>query len=163
MAALSCLALAASACSQKLTFGSAQASFQVFSECSVLEDIPVRRIKLKEAWLQNVVAMQSRADRNAQAAARRPASGVPPAASTGSTPSNRAPDEEYEMTGIVRAEVDYGPPRDDFTVLLVRKALDKYKVVNWATNVGRKQEERKPLPALLGELHSNPYRGRCPW
>jgi len=146
-----------------MTFSSAQASFQNFSECSVIEDIPVREIKLKEAWLQNVVAVQTRGDRSTQTAERRPAFRVPPAPSTGSTSSNQAADEEYEMTGIVRAEVDYGPPRDDFTVLLVRKALDEYKVVNWVTNIGRKQEERKPLQALLEELRSKPYRGRCSW
>jgi len=67
------------------------------------------------------------------------------------------------MVGVIRAAIGDGPQRDDFTVLLVRKALDKYKVVNWATNVGREQEERKRLPALLEELRSKPYRGRCSW
>lgn len=182
LAALSCLALAASACSSKLTFSDAQTSFRKFSKCSVIEDVPVRGVKLKEAWLQNVIepgqgGFQKAAgtgnehittvaqgpdgrSQRSEISSLRVGPGQSPEQSSG--PQDAA-DEAYVMVGVIRAAIGDGPQRDDFTVLLVRKALDKYKVVNWATNVGREQEERKRLPALLEELRSKPYRGRCSW
>lgn len=183
-AVLSCLALAASACGGELTFSSAQTSFRNFSECAVIEDVRVRGVRLKGAWLQNIVAaprqgarsgFQKSADAYVVTVAQAAPGGGPPkdnlaslrvgaeqSADQRSSPTETG-DEAYVVTGVIRAAVDDGPQRDDFTVLLVRKVLDEYKVVSWATNVGRKQEERKRLPALLEELRSKPYRGRCSW
>ena len=190
LAALSCLALAASACGKELTFSDVQTSFRRFSECAVIEDVPARPVELKEAWVQNVVepswvqnvvepsqggsqkaaeseylitvARTAPGDRlqRDELASVRVGSGQSPAQSSG---RQETTDDPHVVIGIIRFAVDDGPQRDDFTVLLIRKALNKYRVVSWATNVGRKQEERKPLPALLEELRSKPYRGRCSW
>ena len=142
LAVLACLALAASACSGKLTFSSAQTSFRNFSECAVIEDLHVGTAKFKEAWLQNLVAEQSPDPRSR---------------------SRQTADEAYVVTGVVRATVNHGAPRNDFMVLELHKLSGRYKVVSWATNVERIQDYRKRLPALLEELRTTPYRGRCSW
>jgi hypothetical protein len=142
LAALACLALAASACGRGLTFSSAQTSFRNFSECAVIEDLHVGTAKFKEAWLQDLAAEQSPDPR--------------------SNPKQAA-DETYVVTGVIRATVNYGAPRDDFMVLELHKVSGRYKVVSWATNVERLQDYRKRLPALLEELRTTPYRGRCSW
>ena len=157
-AALSGLALMASACGGDMTFDEAQASFRSFSECAVMEDFPARNLKLKEAWLQNVVAQPAQGDRGA-ATGNLTANLTQPRQPSGSTPSPAAANEEYVVTGVVRAVNDSGSVSRDLAILRVRKVLGEYKVVNWATNIDRvvKQDPQ----ALQAELGSKLYLGKC--
>jgi len=176
-AALSGLALMASACGGGMTFNEAQASFRSFSECAVMEDFPARNLKLKNAWLQNVVAEPAQGDRGTAADHASDEVAILrvqkvsgeykvnnltanlPRQPSGTTPSPATANEEYVVTGIVRAVNDSGSVSRDLAILRVRKVLGEYKVVNWATNIDRmvKQDPQ----ALQAELRSKLYLGRC--
>jgi hypothetical protein len=179
LVALSCLALTASACGGGMSFDSAQTSFRRFSECALIEDFPGRNLKLKEAWLQNVVAEPDTESRrtagtpststtqeassasSTSSATSSTTQGASSASSTSSATSDQFTDEDYVVTGVVRAVTDHGSLSRDLAILRVRKVLGEYKVVNWATNIDR--EVKRNPQTLLVELRSNLYRGRCSW
>ncbi len=150
LAALACLALAASACREELHLEVEEDSFRKFAECALIEDFPGRRMKLQDAWLQNIVAKTPPA----------PAANPPKSSKDAPPPAPSTPDELI-VTGVIRAATGKGQSREDLVVLQVRKVLDEYKVVNWATNLDGK--ESRNLQALGVELPSKPYRGRCSW
>ncbi|HSS78533.1 MAG TPA: hypothetical protein VLV54_17540 [Thermoanaerobaculia bacterium] len=149
-AALSCLPLMASACRGGMTFDEAQASFRSFSECALIEDFPGRNLTLKDAWLQNIVAEPSQGNSKDYAGAQSPSS---------SMPADQSKDEEYVVTGVVRAVTGNGSLSRELAMLRVRKVLDEYKVVSWATTIDR--SEKRDLQPLKAELRSKLYLGRC--
>jgi len=145
-----------------MTFDEAQASFRSFSECALIEDFPGRNLTLKDAWLQNIVAEPEQGN-SSKAAENQPAptpQGSGSAASSTSTnPSDQSKDEEYVVTGVVRAVTGNGSLSRELAMLRVRKVLDEYKVVSWATTIDR--SEKRDLQPLKAELRSKLYLGRC--
>lgn len=183
VAALSCLALAAGACDRKMSLKEAQVAFHDFSHCTVVEDF--RGLKFKDAWVQTVVAAQGssggagqRASGDSRGAAAQEyvvtvkdlqlnkteaqavvTAQTPPGGTGGANDSSSEPG--YIVTGMIRNVPAGGSARDSVAVLLVRKVLDKYKVVRWATDLD--PVGQKSLQPLSGQSPTIPYRGRCSW
>lgn len=154
LATLTCLALTASACSRGMTFDDAQASFRNFSKCSLIEDFPGRNLRLKDAWLQNIVAEPTQGSNQLAPTPQE-------ARAASSTRSGQSQDEEYVVTGVVRAVTDRGSLESNLAMLRVHKALDQYKVVSWSTTIDK--SEKRDLQPLEAELQSKPYMGKCSW
>ena len=144
LAAICCLMLPLGCRQEELTFDAAQASFHDFAKCAVDADLGDIKLQFKDAWLQNVLSADEFFGMEDQ----------------GKTSDFEQSEEKaYIITGLIRTSADGAPPRDDLTLLLVRKVLDRYKVVNWATNIGN--EYGDSLQDLAGRLIFNPYQGKC--
>jgi hypothetical protein len=129
-----------------MSFNAMQASFRQFSKCVLADEFASRKLEYRDAWLQNVVTAQEFMGQDGQ----------------GEGSNSEAPaDEAYVITGVVRTTTSGESARDNLTILLVRKVVDTYKVVNWATNIDR--EDKHNLQELSLGLLFNPYEGKCSW
>jgi hypothetical protein len=133
-------------CGNKMSFNATQTSFRQFSKCVLADDFASRKLEYRDAWLQNVVSAQEFMGQESQGEG---------------SDSEESTDEAYVITGVVRTASTDASTRDNLTILLVRKVVDTYKVVNWATNIG--QEDKHNLQELSLGLLFNPYEGRCSW
>lgn len=129
-----------------LRFDETEVSFRNFSRCVVDADLAGRKLEFQDAWLQNVVPAQIHFGLEE---------------TDDSSESEEPANEAYVVTGVIRATQSSDSPKDSLAVLLVRKVLDKYKVVNWATDLERDYE--RSIPVLSSELLGNPYKGKCTW
>lgn len=145
-AVLFCFLLTLSCRGEHMSFDATEASFRDFTKCVVSNDLAKSKIEFKDAWLQNVVTAQEYLGEGGQ---EEPSD------------SEESKDEAYVVTGIVRTTLGGDSSKDNTTIVLVNKVLDKYKVVNWATNI---DEEQKMSPQELSvKLMFTPYEGRCSW
>lgn len=145
-AALCCFLLTSSCRGKDMSFNATEDSFRDFTKCAVSNDLASNKIEFRDAWLQNVVTAQEYFGEEGQAEP---------------VESDEPKDEAYVITGVVRTTSGGDSSKDSTTIVLVNKVLDKYKVVNWATNLDEEQE--MSLPELSMKLMFTPYEGRCSW